>query len=503
VQDAGGHDPSAVQPAAPAELISFADKQTAAADGQGQPTEPASQNATQQVQPTNAARDGCQTPQQQVLAQDDFIAAPEQCVQPARNDMAPPPALNAPICPIFANIPAELRTLRNWVIWRRMQRPGKKKPDKVPFQTSGSHAKTNDNSTWNTFEACRATYIDGGFDGIGFVFDGKVGDDGLCYTGVDFDDCIVDGILLEPARGRIEQLQTYTERSVSGAGIHSIIRAKPGTTVKHISADKGRSIEVYSGGRFFTFTGVPWGETCGTIKSAVAEVNALIEEGRAEASANASPAGPNGPAKHAEVFVDPAMANQGPAEIFKGKEIERLGEGTRDFWFDKLTPEQKDAAVQYILSGIAANTKVLELGENGGNNDEYFKLITALALCGAPHAEDYFVEHAAKVKNADTETALREKFRTCARNANANKAQADSLEKISVGTLLHYARQAGVDLSARTLGERGWTIKFRDFSVKGKPCPSLANAVIAMKALASKYARTCFTIGPSWSTTAR
>jgi hypothetical protein len=71
-----------------------------------------------------------------------------------------------------------------------------------------------------------------------------------------------------------------------------------------------------------------------------------------------------------------------------------------------------------MLSVIAANTKLLELGENGGNNDDYFNLTTALGVSGAPHAEDYFVEFASKVVDADSEEALREKFEVCAKNAD-------------------------------------------------------------------------------------
>ena len=56
VQKGRGHDPSAVQPAPPAELIPFPDKQTAAADGQAQPTKPTtSQQATQQAEPPTGA----------------------------------------------------------------------------------------------------------------------------------------------------------------------------------------------------------------------------------------------------------------------------------------------------------------------------------------------------------------------------------------------------------------------------------------------------------------
>ena len=130
------------------------------------------------------------------------------------NEAASQLALPTAVRPIITNFPAELTTLRNWVMWRYVQKRGKPKPDKVPFQTDGKWAKPNDSSTWTTFDACCAAYNGGGFDGIGFVFDGKVGDDGLCYAGADFDRCIEDGKLVEPARSRIAQLQTYTEVSV-------------------------------------------------------------------------------------------------------------------------------------------------------------------------------------------------------------------------------------------------------------------------------------------------
>ena len=204
-------------------------------------------------------------------------------------------------------------------------------------------------------------------------------------------------------------------------------------------------------------------ETCGAIRASAAEVIALAQEVQA--------------AKACQVDQKKAATRAAPV----------ADQGTKNYWFDRLTPEQKDEAVNYTLGAIGEKTKLFELRENGGNNDAWFSLMTALSLTGAPHAEDYFVEFASKAKNADPEEALRKKFRTCAKNANANKAQADGLEKITVGTLLHFARQAGADLSPRALAERGWmgypAIKFRDFTDKGKPRPSLANAVIAIEAL--------------------
>ena len=91
--------------------------------------------------------------------------------------------------------------------------------------------------------------------------------------------------------------------------------------------------------------------------------------------------------------------------------------------------------------------EVFKLSDDGGNNDGYFSLITALGVSGAPHAEDCFVEFASKVENADPEEELWWKFKTCQKDANANKAQADGLEIITVGTLLKYAYEAGADLS--------------------------------------------------------
>jgi hypothetical protein len=144
------------------------------------------------------------------------------------------------LSPEFAKIPAELKSLPNWVLWRysRPKSP-KQKWRKVPFQPNARAANVADKSTWSMFEACCAAYARVGFDGTGFVFDGEVGPDGLCYYGVDFDACLEDGKPLEPACSRIAQLNTYTEVSVSGTGIHCIVRATPGHTAKYTSPEKG------------------------------------------------------------------------------------------------------------------------------------------------------------------------------------------------------------------------------------------------------------------------
>jgi hypothetical protein len=157
-----------------------------------------------------------------------------------------------PIPPKFENFPPELKSLLNWVLWRFL--PPKSpagKWRKVPCRPNGKPAVTTDRSTWSGFDECCAAYNRGGFDGVGFVFDGMIGTDGLCYCGVDFDDCVSDGVVQSPARNRIEHLNTYTELSVSGTGIHCIARAEP--LDRPVKFD---GVEVYTTARYFTFTGV-------------------------------------------------------------------------------------------------------------------------------------------------------------------------------------------------------------------------------------------------------
>jgi len=158
-----------------------------------------------------------------------------------------------PIQPEFANIPAELRSLPNWVNWRYL--PPKSsggKWRKVPFGPKGKPANTTDRSTWSSYDACCAAYTRGGFDGIGFVFDGAIGPDGLCYCGIDLDACVIDGKVQSLAMARIKHLNTYTECSVSGTGFHCITRAAP---LKRIVKFDG--VEIYTRARFSILKGAP------------------------------------------------------------------------------------------------------------------------------------------------------------------------------------------------------------------------------------------------------
>ena len=244
------------------------------------------------------------------------------------------------LAPEFPKIPAELKSLPKWVLWRYMppRTPGKKWR-KVPFQTNGTPASSTDHSTWSSFEQCCAAYTRGGFDGVGFVFDGEIGADGFCYCGVGFDACIEKGKLQSLARGRMERLKTYTEGSVSRTGIHCIARAKPLDRIV-----KFDGVEIYTTARYFTFTGYSSGE----IKDAPAEINALVEEVRAKEAA-AKKQQHSGrisstdlgltkipTAEEADVIIAPNLPR--PAQAFARLDIskESLAEGIKDYWLERL-----------------------------------------------------------------------------------------------------------------------------------------------------------------------
>ncbi|KNY24826.1 phage/plasmid primase, P4 family [Pseudobacteroides cellulosolvens] len=145
----------------------------------------------------------------------------------------------------FNNIPSELKQLNRWVCWRIEERNGK--PTKVPKNPiTGNNAMSSNPSTWSSFSTAIAAVQKFGFLGIGFMFNG----DGL--VGVDIDHCLDPdtGILNDTARDIITTMDSYTEYSQSGEGIHIICRGKLPEGKKR----KG-PVEMYETLRFFVMTG--------------------------------------------------------------------------------------------------------------------------------------------------------------------------------------------------------------------------------------------------------
>ena len=146
----------------------------------------------------------------------------------------------------LSNIPDELKQLNNWCVWKFEKRNGKR--TKIPFNAAtGEFAKSNDKSTWSSYETAVNAE---GVDGIGFFFEPP-------YLGIDIDDIDDDlhrfkqGDKLDNIVSEFnEAFKSYTEVSPSGNGLHIIVKGKiPGSRRR-----KG-NIEMYDSGRFFTMTG--------------------------------------------------------------------------------------------------------------------------------------------------------------------------------------------------------------------------------------------------------
>ena len=170
------------------------------------------------------------------------------------------------IRPNFDRIPLELKPLSNWVLWAAVWNG--KKWTKRPIQISGHGASTTNRKHWLSFEAAKQAYecaVARGYmelrergkpvqqvpvGGIGFVFDGQPDADGLVFAGVDFDKVISGGELASLAQERIKRLGSYTEQSVSGGGLHVIVKAR--SLERGVAHD---GVEMYTSGRYFTMTG--------------------------------------------------------------------------------------------------------------------------------------------------------------------------------------------------------------------------------------------------------
>lgn len=242
----------------------------------------------------------------------------------ARHDPAP-----SALTVIPDGIPAELRSIRRWVLWRWQLRDKWTKP---PYTVRGGSASTTDPRTWTAHTAVLAAYQAGGWSGIGLVL---TDDDDL--AGIDLDHC------RDPDSGRVEPwaleiaqtINSYTEASPSGTGLRIIVRAK-----LPAGGRKRGNVEVYESGRYLTITGHRLDGAPETVEHRQAEVEAF----------------------HAEHF---------PAQPKTSIES------------SSTTPELSDRAVLDLAykASNAAKIKALYDGDNTGHNDD--PSAADLALIGA------------------------------------------------------------------------------------------------------------------------
>lgn len=148
----------------------------------------------------------------------------------------------------YENIPDELKREKRWCLYKIIQRDGKN--TKLPLMPNGKPAKSNDKTTWNSYEDCIASLNRNIGDGLGFMLgDGyigididKVSDDIMAYS-MDYH---AKSMIADFLRG----ISTYAEISPSKTGLHFIGKGEvPGERKRY------RNLEIYDKDRFFTVTG--------------------------------------------------------------------------------------------------------------------------------------------------------------------------------------------------------------------------------------------------------
>lgn len=154
----------------------------------------------------------------------------------------------------YEKIPAEIKQLKQWVCWRGIpddNRPGKLR--KIPINArTGGQAQSNNSDTWCGFD--EAVQAADGYDGIGFMFANG-------YFGVDIDNIpdeledyyhgAMDNIVAE----FVHTLQSYSELSISGNGMHIICKGELPT-----GGRRRKNVEMYQSGRYFIMTGNSFSE---------------------------------------------------------------------------------------------------------------------------------------------------------------------------------------------------------------------------------------------------
>ena len=168
-------------------------------------------------------------------------------------------------------VPEALKNLKQWIVWRFEERPGEPKPAKVPYNPNAKHIQkknwepvknekgfispeysggsmSNKPETWGTYEAALKAMQSGIFTGLGVMFANN-----LC--GIDIDNTIEDGMIIGPAQDIIDTMDSYTEYSPSGTGVHILFYGKISNDKKFYKKNSKLGIEIYDKGRFFTFTG--------------------------------------------------------------------------------------------------------------------------------------------------------------------------------------------------------------------------------------------------------
>jgi len=150
---------------------------------------------------------------------------------------------------MLANIPQTLKQLHRWILWKLETRDGNQ--TKVPYRIDGLRASPTNPNDWTDFATAVNAFDPEKYNGLGFVLTKE--DNIVC---IDLDECIgEDGKICDRANNIVRIMNSWTEISQSGKGLHIFVRGTKTTDKCKATPREFKSLEVYDHDRYIAMTG--------------------------------------------------------------------------------------------------------------------------------------------------------------------------------------------------------------------------------------------------------
>ena len=226
----------------------------------------------------------------------------------------------------------ELMQIKHWVCHK----------NKVPKNpATGGNAMADKQETWGTYDEAVRAVQKFGFSGIGFQFGLALEETEALeterITGIDLDHVVKEDGTLEPfAQEIITLIDSYTELSPSGTGIHILCKGKLPNIGRKKKLPNGCIIEIYNYLHYFTVTGNIYG-TPKCVEERTSQLKELHEEYFSE------------PKKKAPKLSEKPKPAETP------RQIEATPENTRSEYFssDDLTDSELLDRMFYSANGYS------------------------------------------------------------------------------------------------------------------------------------------------------
>lgn len=150
----------------------------------------------------------------------------------------------------FNNLPEEMRSMPNWACYRSYKAADGKQKKIIISPVDGKFAKSTQPDTWTDFESAKRYCQRYRYTGLTFALTKDI-------VFIDIDHAIdkETGEILSPEGRQLLSLlpDTFSERSVSGTGIHILVKGNlPENALKRNDA---KGLEMYDTARFICMTG--------------------------------------------------------------------------------------------------------------------------------------------------------------------------------------------------------------------------------------------------------